>query len=146
MSREEATNKLAHIICDAAKGGYIPFNVDGEYCAMSIARSKINEFLPPVSDTVEVPIPNLDEAAYNYRRNLPGYSNPDEVEESFKAGAQWRNELGTKDADLEEEINRFWDSCIKHKNEMGGNVIWSNKLEVEVLARHFYELGLNKSK
>lgn len=42
---------------------------------------------------------------------------------------------------MEKEINRFWDSCIKHKNERGGNVIWSNKLEVEVLARHFNELG-----
>lgn len=31
----------------------------------------------------------IDEAAYNYRRNLQGYSNPDEVEESFKAGAKW---------------------------------------------------------
>lgn len=50
--------------------------------------------------------------------------------------------LETKEGNLEEEINRFWDSCIKHKNERGGNVIWSNKLEIEVLARHFYELGL----
>ena len=31
----------------------------------------------------------IDEAAYNYRRNLQGYSNSDEVEESFKAGAKW---------------------------------------------------------
>ena len=50
------------------------------------------------------------------------------------------------EVDLEEEINRFWDSCIKHKNERGGNVIWSNKLEVEVLIRHFYELGLKARK
>lgn len=50
------------------------------------------------------------------------------------------------EVDLEEEINRFWDSCIKHKNERGGNVIWSNKIEVEVLARHFFELGLNAIK
>lgn len=48
--------------------------------------------------------------------------------------------------ELEEEINRFWDSCTKHKNERGGNVIWSNKLEVEVLASHFYELGRNARK
>lgn len=105
MTKEEAINKLAHIIFDAAKGGYIPFNVDGEHCAMSIARSKINEFFPPSNDASDQPIPNLDEA-----------------------------------------INRFWDSCIKHKNERGGNVIWSNKLEIEVLARYFYELGINKAK
>lgn len=48
--------------------------------------------------------------------------------------------------DLEKEIDRFWDSCIKHKNERGGNVIWSNKIEIEVLARHFYELGLRARK
>ncbi len=48
--------------------------------------------------------------------------------------------------DLEKEIDRFWDSCIKHKNENGGNVIWSNKIEIEVLARHFYELGRNAGK
>lgn len=46
------------------------------------------------------------------------------------------------EVDLDEEINRFWDSCIKHKNERGGNVIWSNKIEIEALARYFYELGL----
>lgn len=50
------------------------------------------------------------------------------------------------EVDLEKEIDRFWDSCIKHKNERGGNVIWSNKIEIEVLARHFYELGLNARK
>lgn len=44
-------------------------------------------------------------------------------------------------ADLDEEVDRFWDSCIKHENEIGGNVIWSNKIEIEALARHFYELG-----
>lgn len=49
------------------------------------------------------------------------------------------------DVDLEKEIDRFWDSCIKHKNERGGNVIWSNKLEIEVLFRYVFELGL-KSK
>lgn len=54
--------------------------------------------------------------------------------------------LEVKEVDLEEEINRFWDSCAKHKNERGGNVIWSNKLEVEVLARHFFELGLSAQK
>jgi hypothetical protein len=48
------------------------------------------------------------------------------------------------EVDLEEEINNFWDSCIKHKNERGDNVIWSNKLEIEVLARHFYRLGLKR--
>ncbi len=53
-----------------------------------------------------------------------------------------KQNLEVKEVDLEEEINRFWDSCAKHKNERGGNVIWSNKLEVEVLARHFFELGL----
>lgn len=51
-----------------------------------------------------------------------------------------------QEVDLDEGINRFWDSCIKHKNERGGNVIWSNKIEVGALARHFYELGLNARK
>ena len=51
-----------------------------------------------------------------------------------------------QDVDLEIEIDRFWDSCIKHKNERGGNAILSNKIEIEVLARHFYELGLNARK
>jgi len=51
-----------------------------------------------------------------------------------------------QEVELEEEINRFWDSCIKHKNERGGNVIRSNKIEVEVLARYFYELGLKAGK
>lgn len=50
------------------------------------------------------------------------------------------------EVDLEKEIDRFWDSCIKHKNERGGNVIWSSKLEIEVLASHFYELGVNAKK
>lgn len=50
------------------------------------------------------------------------------------------------EVDLDEEINRFWDSCIKHKNEKGGNVIWSNKLEIEALVRHFYDRGLNARK
>lgn len=50
------------------------------------------------------------------------------------------------EVDLEKEIDRFWDSCIKHKNERGGNVIWSNKLEVEVLARHFFDMGINARK
>ena len=50
------------------------------------------------------------------------------------------------EVELEKEIDHFWDSCIKHKNERGGNVIWSNKIEIEVLARHFYELGLNARK
>ena len=45
------------------------------------------------------------------------------------------------EVDLEKEIDRFWDSCIKHKNERGGNVIWSNKIEIKVLARHFAEWG-----
>lgn len=49
------------------------------------------------------------------------------------------------DVDLEKEIDCFWDSCIKHKNERGGNVIWSNKLEIEALFRYVFELGL-KSK
>lgn len=63
MTKEEAINKLAHIIFDAAKGGYIPFNIDGEHCAMSVARAKINEFLSPSSDTTELPMPNFDNAA-----------------------------------------------------------------------------------
>ena len=63
MTKEEAINKLAHIIFDAAKGGSIPFNVDGEYCAMSVARAKINEFLSPSSNITELPMPNLDDAA-----------------------------------------------------------------------------------
>lgn len=45
------------------------------------------------------------------------------------------------EVELEKEIDRFWDSCIKHKNERGGNVIWSNKIEIKVLARHFAEWG-----
>lgn len=45
------------------------------------------------------------------------------------------------EADLEKEIDRFWDSCIKHKDERGGNVIWCNKLEIEALARYFAEWG-----
>ena len=45
------------------------------------------------------------------------------------------------EVDLEMEIDRFWDSCIKHKNERGGNVIWSNKIEIEALARYFAEWG-----
>ena len=63
MTKEEAINKLAHIIFDAAKAGYIPFNVDGKLCAMSVARAKINEFLLPLSDTVELHMSNLDDAA-----------------------------------------------------------------------------------
>ena len=51
-----------------------------------------------------------------------------------------------REVDLEKKIDRFWDSCIKHKNERGGNVIWSNKIEIEVLARNFYELGKNARK
>lgn len=46
-----------------------------------------------------------------------------------------------QEADLEKEIDRFWDSCIKHKNERGGNVIWCNKIEIEALARYFAEWG-----
>lgn len=45
------------------------------------------------------------------------------------------------EVDLEKEIDRFWDSCVKHKNERGGNVIWSNKIEIKVLARHFAKWG-----
>lgn len=63
MTKEEAINKLAHIIFDAAKGGSIPFNVDGKHCAMSVARAKINEFLSPSSDATELPMLNLDDAA-----------------------------------------------------------------------------------
>lgn len=63
MTKEKAINKLAHIIFDAAKAGYIPFNVDGKLCAMSVARAKINEFLLPLHDTVELHISNLDDAA-----------------------------------------------------------------------------------
>lgn len=43
----------------------------------------------------------IDEAAYNYRRNLQGYSNSDEVEESFKAGAQWQREQMEKKRSIE---------------------------------------------
>ena len=69
------------------------------------------------------------------------------VIKGYKSILAFLDTLETKEGDLEEEINRFWDSCIKHKNERGGNVIWSNKLEVEVLARHFFELGqLNERK
>ena len=64
------------------------------------------------------------------------------VIKGYKSILSFLDTLETKEVDLEEEINRFWNSCIKHKNERGGNVIWSNKLEVEVLARYFYELGL----
>ena len=49
------------------------------------------------------------------------------------------------EVDLEKEIDHFWDSCIKHKNERGGNVIWCNKIEIEALFRYVFELGL-KSK
>lgn len=61
---------------------------------------------------------------------------------AYQSSLHFLDTLEVKEVDLEEEINRFWDSCAKHKNERGGNVIWSNKLEVEVLARHFFELGL----
>lgn len=50
------------------------------------------------------------------------------------------------EVDLEKEIDCIWDSCDKHKNERGCYVIWFNKIELEALARYFYELGRNERK
>ena len=110
MTREEAVIKLAHIIYDAAKGGYIPFDVNGEYCAMSVARIKINEFLSFCNGAAELPsiLSDLDEKTEEYaNKEFPDepscgqwgtgdYEPPIDMEypreiakDSFKAGAQW---------------------------------------------------------
>ena len=79
----------------------------------------------------------------------------EQLEKEWKELEHWNNVGPTvqeflygkqQEVELEKEIDSFWDSCIKHKNERGGNVIWSNKIEIEVLARRFYELGLNARK
>ena len=93
MNREEAIKKLADIIFDAARDGYIPFDVNDERCAKSIARERINDFYP-------APPSNLDEAAFEYENTLwedgckdCGYS-PLEVFDAFKAGAEWMTKQG----------------------------------------------------
>lgn len=74
---------------------------------------------------------HLDNISYGYCM---------EIADVFRQYAE-RAKQEQPEVDLEKEINRFWDSCTKHKNEIGNNVIWSNKLEVKVLARHFAEWG-----
>ena len=68
-------------------------NLRRERDAATIAYNSDNTFWEHVLATYNFSRPslpeNLDEAAYNYRRNLQGYNDPDEVEESFKAGAKW---------------------------------------------------------
>lgn len=104
MAKEEAINKLAHIIFDASKAGCIPFNVDGEYCAMSVARTRINEFLSPSSDTTELLMLNLDDAAevdlekefYDFLDTLTGKDNGHLSEDELFRIAKYFYELGLK--------------------------------------------------
>lgn len=43
---------------------------------------------------------------------------------------------------IQKEIDEFWDNCVKHTNELGDKVIWSNRLEIEALITFF----INKQK
>lgn len=85
----------------------------------------------------------INNVHYEFRNGISEKGFGEEVLERFM---EEKDEQEQPEVDLDEEINRFWDSCIKHKNERGGNVIWSNKLEVEVLANYFFNLGLNARK
>lgn len=70
----------------------------------------------------------------------------DGVIKGYKSILSFLDTFEVKEVDLEKEIDSFWDSCNKHKNEIGCYVIWFNKIELEALAHHFYELGLNARK
>ena len=107
----------------------------------------------------KIPSKNWNDTVNNYAKKLrdclikEGYLKDAKVLQDYISYMNGNNvpmatmdEQEKPEVELEKEIDRFWDSCIKHKNERGGNVIWSNKIEIKVLARHFYELGLNARK
>lgn len=100
---------------------------------------------PGVEECAEVFLSALSKTPYNNRPITDAQIIVKQLLIFFKDANKYDPDaiLQEPEVNLEKEINSFWDSCIKHKNERGGNVIWSNKIEVEVLARHFYELGKN---
>lgn len=113
MTKEEAINKLAHIIFDAAKGGSIPFNIDGEHCAMSVARAKINEFLSPSSDATELPMPNLDDAAkVNLEKEIDKIWNP-----RFNFGWDEKSLLSINHEGFTTIAKHFYELGLKTKGE-----------------------------
>lgn len=61
MTEKDAISHLAHIIFDAAKGGYIPYDTDDEVCAVNIAKKRIGEFYPITNSRV-------DKAAEEYEK------------------------------------------------------------------------------
>ena len=96
MTKEEATKKLADIIFNVAKSGYIPYDTNDEMCAMNIAKEHIDEFYTSIPS-------NLDEAAelsandavikrqfpsVVYNTRLKCFDHSDLIKQ-FKAGAKW---------------------------------------------------------
>jgi len=89
MTKEEATKKLADIIFNAAKSGYMPYDTNDEMCAMNIAKEHIDEFY------ISLPS-NLDEAAQKVEDYYDVgeehgylYCHRGDIKDAFKAGAEW---------------------------------------------------------
>lgn len=77
MEREEAIKWFNALLASDKKK---PILRTGEICAIKKAIEVLKE--PSLSSII-------DEAAHSYRLSLQNYSNPDEVETSFKAGVKW---------------------------------------------------------
>ena len=99
MTKEETIKVLAHIIFDAAKMGYMPFDTNDELCAMNIARKRIEELQPSLPS-------NLDEAAINRMHAPDMYLSDATIEEIGDAllkmayfGAEWMAGQGWKEVD-----------------------------------------------
>jgi hypothetical protein len=101
MTEKDAIKHLAHIIFDAAKGGYIPYDTDEEGCAVNIAKKRIGEFYPITNSRVDKAAEEY-EKKHTYQQYDGGGLTPEydaTLAESFIAGAEWKTQMGWHDAD-----------------------------------------------
>ena len=89
MTKEEATKKLADIIFNATKSGYMPYDTNDEMCAMNIAKKHIDEFYTSLPS-------NLDEAAVQAHIRMEESGEEMTFLNTFKAGAEWMAGQGAK--------------------------------------------------
>lgn len=110
MTKEEATRKLADIIFNAAKNGYMPYDTNDEMCAMNIAKKHIYEFYTSLPS-------NLDEAAEGYSERFQNEKYKLYAFHGFRDGAMWRDSQAQRlsnDVDRAAELSAN-DAMIKRQ-------------------------------
>lgn len=110
-----------------------------------MVRLRLNHLIELVRKSKPSLPSNLDEAAEKYSENILANNEDlqDAIEDAFKAGAEWMAGQEHHVVNLEKEIDLVWAKCNPIDEGMGVEVANIHIEAFNIIARHFFELGLN---